>query len=444
MMLNSELKAEANHPAGTATQINDNLLSILTALFVDSIVVDHGKEDVSRIWNNASPLIDLIAKSGKKPGNTKRPATARPIMEYCDRKAEPEHANRKARGGDTGKTIRTFILGLSDAFNDVLMGIWGNLSLMVLGIDKTNPLHAPIAELELLIQNGSAFINGIFGYLGERRAVAKNIRLTQLIQDFNEYMPIDRRRLPAETVQVDMRHPTGNDSGNNCPVALSGSLANTLEQFVLQIQKHNNRLKHLAKGARGLASRLRTIDRQVRRAWDMINLLKLYAGQRIPNHGNLSIRPLIRDEVLKIREKHPHLTISMDIGKRLPGIHADRAMIRFAFRQILNNAVQAMPNQGNINIDIRTLSTESPQNRCVAYRWGDSMIITISDTGSGMDFNTLLRIFDPFFAGQNTNCKRLGMGLSAAWGIIKAHGGYIHVRSNPGCGSIVKLYLPLS
>ena len=115
----------------------------------------------------------------------------------------------------------------------------------------------------------------------------------------------------------------------------------------------------------------------------------------------------------------------------------DKGLIRQAFVNILLNSVQAMPDGGKIEINIRELDTriqgcEDPLGKCVE--------ISIKDSGVGMDEETSARIFEPFFS---TKDRGTGLGMSITAGIINAHKGSIDVKSEIGKGTEFIIKLPV-
>ena len=95
------------------------------------------------------------------------------------------------------------------------------------------------------------------------------------------------------------------------------------------------------------------------------------------------------------------------------------------------NARDAMPKGGKFSIN--TSNVEKNQKHYVC--------LTFQDTGIGMDRETSQKIFEPFFTTKNVG-QGMGLGLSSAYGIIQQHNGWIDVSSQPGKGTILKVYFP--
>lgn len=434
-MLNASAIDESKRPANI---IEDSFLSIMTALFIEGMAIEPCKGQSQDLAAGHSHQLDINEDIPDFPLSYTKETEAIALKEYGTRKAEPHNKNRRTRVDQTTKTIREFILGLSDAFNNLLMGIWGNLSLINLSTDKNNPLSQRVSEMEQLIQNGSALLNGIFGYLGERRIVAKNIRLNQLLREIKESVPIDSSVFKSDILQeskIDL-------SGQSTATMVASGLARVLAQLMERMQHHHHLIRNEDPLTNQNRNRLRTIERLMAKALDIIRRLQYYAEMTECTLKKISVKALTEQVFRKFASNHQRLKISMDVAPRLPRIYADRSMLHFVLNVLMQNAVDAMPENGDLHVDVRALSSEIPSNRCVAYRWADSIVVTVTDTGHGMALDTLLHVFDPFFTSHR-NADRLGMGLASAWGIIKVHGGYIHVQSKIGHGSTFKIYLPI-
>ncbi|MCF6150608.1 MAG: response regulator [Candidatus Kuenenia sp.] len=124
-------------------------------------------------------------------------------------------------------------------------------------------------------------------------------------------------------------------------------------------------------------------------------------------------------------------------------IMADSDKLEQVIINLAANAVDAMPEGGSLTISTETAELD---DKCVKKygldKAGKYGVITVSDTGSGMDDTTKEKIFEPFFTTKESG-KGTGIGLSIAYGIIQQHNGCIDVSSEPGKGSAFKIYLPL-
>jgi len=118
----------------------------------------------------------------------------------------------------------------------------------------------------------------------------------------------------------------------------------------------------------------------------------------------------------------------------LPLIRCNASQLSQVFMNLLLNAAQAIPDQGDI-----TLTTEAVTDPAL----GRVVRITLSDTGTGIAPENIQRIFDPFFTTKPVG-KGTGLGLSLVWGIVEQHQGHIDVASQPGQGTTFTVTLPVA
>jgi PAS domain S-box-containing protein len=135
------------------------------------------------------------------------------------------------------------------------------------------------------------------------------------------------------------------------------------------------------------------------------------------------------------------IDLVMTPGKNLWAVRADSGQIEQVIMNLAVNARDAMPSGGKLTIETSNITLDEEYARVHApLHAGDYVMVSISDTGAGMDADTQSHIFEPFFTTKGT--KGTGLGLSTVYGIIKQSGGYIWVYSEVGRGTTFKIYLP--
>lgn len=338
---------------------------------------------------------------------------------------------------DQYKSVERFIRDLSHYFNNLLMGIWGNASLITLIMAHDHPICARVAQMERLIQTGSNLTHVIFGYLVERKMVTKRLRLVQLIHEINECIQSYGGLMDIDKIEASMQWATR----IRCPSLIAGRIARVLEQLFEGINGHYQSILMEADGQEEITKRLTSIDGLLAKGFHMTKQLKFYAGEAVTNPRCLNLNSLAERLAGRTRREHKHIAVRCFLTKSSSSIRADRSQLSFVIEQMIDNAVQSMPEAGKLTIKVLPLIEEAPQDRCVVHMGRDYLVVTIADTGTGMDNQCQTRIFDPFFAARHNN-GRMGLGLASATGIVKAHGGYIQVRSVPGAGTTFKIYLP--
>lgn len=163
-------------------------------------------------------------------------------------------------------------------------------------------------------------------------------------------------------------------------------------------------------------------------------LLESHLGQLRPRPFDLQpcdLPSLVEDMLMLLK---PNLRKQGVIVKKvipeLPMVEASRAHLQQVFLNISMNAVDAMPNGGELIINAALVAKQRP-----------GVSVTFSDTGKGIDPEDLQRIFEPFFT--NGKAKGVGLGLTVTHDIVERHGGQLVISSPPGSGAVVEVWLPL-
>jgi len=137
------------------------------------------------------------------------------------------------------------------------------------------------------------------------------------------------------------------------------------------------------------------------------------------------------------------ITIHTDLAKGLSRIKANERIIEHMIMSLTINARDAMSTGGRITLKTENVVLDGAACTVISNaRPGTYVLLTIQDTGMGMDEKTLQCVFEPFFSTKKSERKR-GLGLAAVYGIVKQHGGWINVASELDVGTTFTIYLPV-
>jgi CheY-like chemotaxis protein len=136
------------------------------------------------------------------------------------------------------------------------------------------------------------------------------------------------------------------------------------------------------------------------------------------------------------------INIKLNLSEDLHTVNADPAQIEQIIINLAINSRDAIKSSGEIRIETKNLDLDEEYCEIhVGFEPGVYVLLTISDTGHGMNAETLKQIFDPFFTTKEPG-KGTGLGLSSVYGIVKSHNGHILCYSEVGMGTSFKIYFP--
>jgi PAS domain S-box-containing protein len=195
-------------------------------------------------------------------------------------------------------------------------------------------------------------------------------------------------------------------------------------------------------GTPEIADRFARIREQGERAAALTRELLAFARRQV-----LQPRPLDLNAVANGLLTFLDRVIGKDIELKiqtvpLDPIKADPTQIEQVIMNLCLNARDAMPSGGRLTIETEMVELDDAYCRFYPHVLpGRYAVLSVSDTGMGMDAETKDRIFEPFFTTKEPG-KGTGMGLASVYGIVKQHGGFAHVYSEVGQGTLFRVYLP--
>jgi signal transduction histidine kinase len=189
--------------------------------------------------------------------------------------------------------------------------------------------------------------------------------------------------------------------------------------------------------------RFQKITDQAHRATKLTSQILAFARRQVLQPRKLNLNTAI-DDVTSLLHKliADRVEIRVLAESSLRSVMADPAQIEQVLMNLCLNARDAMPEGGLLIIETRNVVIQAEHARSHPEALpGPYVLLSVSDTGIGMDKATIDRIFEPFFTTKEMG-RGTGLGLATVYGIVKQHGGFIYVYSEPGKGTAFRMYFP--
>ena len=224
---------------------------------------------------------------------------------------------------------------------------------------------------------------------------------------------------------------------------VAGGIAHDFNNALTGIIGFSELLKVELEGKENALRDLDEIRRSAERASVLTRQLLTFARRQAMDPVMLDLNSVVAEAIRLLRKVvGARVDIEEALAKTLPAVMADQGQIEQVLMNLCINSRDAMPEGGRIVVETsRVVFGPGDLAAHPEIPPGDYTVLSITDTGSGMDEEVRRRAFDPFFTTKSPD-KGTGLGLPVVYGIVKQHKGFVNLFSEPGKGTTIRVYLP--
>lgn len=369
------------------------------------------------------------------------------IEDLTDRKLAEEHIRDQARLLDLAHDgiVVTDAQGRVTSWNSGAARLYGWSTNEVLGHNVTEFLYADPVAYETLLKGllargewtgelrqrthigGEVIVNSSATLIRDEHGEPKSILLINT--DVTE-----KKKLEIQFLRAQRMESIG---------VLASGIAHDLNNILapIAIASQILRMRPLDQESTQMIDRIET---SAHRGANVVRQVLTFARGIEGERALLQPRHLLR-EIIKIAEDTfpKSIDISYNTAEELWPVMGDATQLHQVLLNLCVNARDAMPSGGRLRLTAENLLLEDNFNHLPNLTAGPYVLIQVQDSGTGIPQDIIEKIFEPFFTTKELG-KGTGLGLSTALGIIKSHGGWMNVYSEPGKGANFKVYLPAS
>jgi len=224
---------------------------------------------------------------------------------------------------------------------------------------------------------------------------------------------------------------------------LSGGIAHDFNNLLGVIIGYGEEIELRASHGDPLRKSAQEILKAAQRAASLTQQLLAFSRQQVLQPNVLPLNLLVSDMGKMLQRLiGAHIDLTTKLDPAVGSIKADQSQIEQVIVNLVVNARDAMPEGGMLLIETSSVRLTESQARGMPFLLpGPHVVLTVTDTGVGMDEETQKHIFEPFFTTKESG-KGTGLGLATVYGVVKQSGGIVGVHSKLGKGSTFKIYLP--
>jgi len=311
----------------------------------------------------------------------------------------------------------------------------GELSLsLLISEEKSTEAGIRINECTLSRKDGGKFDAIIYSTPLTREGELRGLR--GIIIDISERKKAEeeRKRLEAELRHAHKMEALGR---------FAGGIAHDFNNILSAVMGYTDLSLMNIEDPGHVKENLTEIAKAAHRAKDLIQQIMTFSRKADHELEPVKLDELVEDAFKILRPSIPEsIEIVKELGQEVVTVLANLTQIHQVLFNLCSNAIHAMNNKGTLRIAVRNVDVSRVYSSVGGeLKPGRYAEISISDTGVGMDDETIERIFEPFFTTKDVG-KGVGMGLSVVHGIVEGHGGTVRVESEPGKGTTFYVLLP--
>ncbi len=244
----------------------------------------------------------------------------------------------------------------------------------------------------------------------------------------------ERKKMEAQLLQAQKMEAIG---------TLAGGIAHDFNNLLMVVQGNVSLMLLDMDTSHPHYEMLRSIEKKVQNGSRLTAQLLGYARK-----GRFEVKPILLNQLVEetaeaFGRARKNIVIHKDLHRNLHPLEADPSQMEQVLMNLMVNAADAMPLGGELFLRTLNVTHQDIQSDLYEAVPGNYVLLSVTDTGIGMDQKTMERIFDPFFTTKELG-RGTGLGLASVYGIIKGHNGYINVQSEVGKGTTFFIYLPAS
>lgn len=329
-------------------------------------------------------------------------------------------------------------LFISDAtrpvFNDLLDKAFFSGENETCEVEIRNKRQKPLfVRIEALASESEEECRTVVIDITERKQM--EIELQQTVESLQKEVE-ERKKIVQQLLQAQKMESVG---------LLAGGVAHEFNNMLTAIIGYGEEIRDSLSGdSEHLRESIDQVLKGAGRAAELTGSLLAFSRKQENNPKPVQIDTVIANTIKLIRKV---IGEDIELGFVLPCkkliVMADSAQLEHVLLNLATNARDSMPDGGRLSISVRDLTVmEGSENSYDLPAPGKYALISVADTGNGIEMELLSRIFEPFYTTKEVG-KGTGLGLSIVYGIVKQHNGSVLVRSEPGKGTTFDIYLPL-